>query len=534
MIETGIPVCFVWHQNSYTSWDKYCERYPYVGFSSVNIESGVAIDLKEYMAKLKVAEKYKCLVHGFGMTQTSLLTKIPFYTTDSTTWLVGLQYGEINYWTGRKMTRLKKDKWKKEFLPKLVNLGLNQNKLLDEDTDEMIKANIHAFIEAEKYIRERLKAQMYWLRPETQVVESLDDVEFPSIDWLFGDTDFDNLQEYARKLNINPEHPDTNWITSAIIDCTVFCNWDNEEFAMIRQKDYIDTGIIPQVHDLYVNTLCASDEERIEELRAFFSDVATGKSDKLLTMGTNFDLTVKERDKYLEEEEYEYVDVSDIEIRNRLAKLLPSPENTQDPAPDISELDDEIYAKADIVPIRDANGRFLKGQTKVKKPKNIYSDLYPKMACDRCYASQRCAEYKSGMACAYNKLFKRFDTRNMEDLIMAIQSMVSLNLERMQRVAMFEILDGGMPDGNLTNFISQNMQLINSLMQMYEGASSEVLRHTKVIRADGSQEESTQLTNPRGGGILEKLFMQRTEPEKEEEERKEKVINPRYTVEEDE
>lgn len=108
MLRTGIPVCFVWHQNSYQSWEFYCKRYPYVGFSSVNTE-GVSIDLSEYKEKIKVAENNDCLVHGFGMTQTNMLTQLSFYTVDSTTWLVGLQYGEINYWDKTNhMTRLKK------------------------------------------------------------------------------------------------------------------------------------------------------------------------------------------------------------------------------------------------------------------------------------------------------------------------------------------------------------------------------------------------------------------------------------------
>jgi hypothetical protein len=46
MLRTGIPVVFVWHQNTEDSWEEYCKRYPYVGFSSVNTEGG-NIELKE-------------------------------------------------------------------------------------------------------------------------------------------------------------------------------------------------------------------------------------------------------------------------------------------------------------------------------------------------------------------------------------------------------------------------------------------------------------------------------------------------------
>ena len=96
--------------------------------------------------------------------------------------------------------------------------------------------------------------------------------------------------------------------------------------------------------------------------------------------------------------------------------------------------------------------------------------------------------------------------------------MVSMNLERMQRGAIFEMLDGGLPDGNLTGMIDQNMRLLANLKQMYEYGSPEVLRKTTVMRADGSSEETTQITNPQEGGILERLFSMQTKPHEMEDE----------------
>ena len=210
MLKTGIPVCFVWHQNSYQTWEYYCKRYPYVGFSSVNTE-GVAIDLSEYREKLKVAENNDCLVHGFGMTRTNMLTELPFYTVDSTTWLVGLQYGEINYWTSsNKMSRLKKDKWKGAYLDDICSrYSLSKELLLAEDVTELIKANVGAFIDAEKFIHERLKSLMYWLKARAVKVDvdNLPDDFFPSIRWFQSSPDPDSMKEYARSMNINPELP---------------------------------------------------------------------------------------------------------------------------------------------------------------------------------------------------------------------------------------------------------------------------------------------------------------------------------------
>ena len=123
-------------------------------------------------------------------------------------------------------------------------------------------------------------------------------------------------------------------------------------------------------------------------------------------------------------------------------------------------------------------------------------------------------------------MFKRFDTRDMGDIIDAMQSMVNLNMERMQRVAVFEMLDGGIPNGILTQMLDQNMRLLMTMKQMYDHGNDEVLKHTKTVRADGTVEESTQVTNPQGGGILEKLFsMSASKNEEEKEEKNPNIID---------
>ena len=525
MLETKIPVCFVWHQNSYLNWEKYCQRYPYVGFSSVNTE-GVSIELAEYINRLKVAEKYDSLVHGFAMTKTSLLPKLPFYTSDSTTWLVGLQYGEVNYWTGKKMTRLKKEKWKGEYLPKLVNLGFDKDKLLAEDTTEMIKVNIKAFQLAMDYIDTKLVSRMYWLKAKPQENDLEDTSIFPPLEWLEGKTNFENWEEYAKQLNISTV--DKAFAVNSITDATVFCNIsvqngeyvsDYPEILKFFKERYLAKGICSEIYDLLINQINDSEESMVEELIIFFKNVVTGEEEKLLHWGTNFDRIARERDNYIEEEEYELQDMSEDEIKDRLSSILPAPKQEGDPHPEVTELEDEIFEKANIVPVRDEKGRFLKGQKIVRKPKNIYSKKYPKLVCDTCYAAQTCPEYKAGYVCAYDKMFDRFDTRNVEDIIDAMQSMVNLNLSRMQRVALFEMLDGGMPDGNLTNMINQNMNLLMAMQKVYIQAP-EVLRQTRIMRADGSEETTLEYNNPSGGGILEKLFANTKEDSKNKENEK--------------
>lgn len=504
MLRTGIPVCFVWHQNSYYDWDFYCKRYPYVGFSSVNTE-GVTIELKEYQNKLKVAENNKALVHGFGMTRTSMLTQLPFYTADSTTWLVGLQYGEINWWSGSKMSRLKKDKWKGGMLDQIVALGFDKDKLLEEDTEELVKVNVHAFIEAEEYIQTRLKSRMYWLRPDKveRSESDLDNIEYPSPEWISNSaSDASGWEKYAKDLNITTA--DETTAVNNIIDLTIFMNWYSDTYTEIRDTLYTPE-LIKELHDTWVNRIVSSDEERVEDLIDFYKECLLGKNDKLLVLGTNFDRIVKERDSYVDDTEYEYEDVSEMEIQNTLGKYLPPPKEGE-VAPEIDDLDDEIFKENDIIPVRDEKGRFLKGQRKVARPKKMYSNKYPKMSCDTCVNAQTCPEYKAGYVCAYNKMFERYNTRDMGDVIQAMQGIADYSLIRLQRAMINETMNGGLPDPAVSQMMNQAMSLMAQMQRMYESGSQEVIKQTKVVRSDGTQEMTTQVSNPQAGGILERIF----------------------------
>lgn len=504
MLRTGIPVCFVYHDNATKlTWEQYCQRYPYVGVSWGGLDTQ-GNDLKYGMNKLKVAEKYGAVVHGMAMTQTALLTKLPFYTVDSTTWLVGLQYGEINFWTGKKMSRLKKDKWKGAMLPQVVAKGFNEQKLLDEDKEEMIKVNVHAFIEAEEYVQEKLKSRMYWLRPDSveRNEEDLEFIEYPSPEWLDNAENEDDWEKYAKSFNISTA--DKMTAINCIIDLTIFMNWENEDYQPII-KDIYKPELIKELHDMWVNRIVQNDEERVEDLKQFYTEVLLGKNDKLLVLGTNFDRMVKEREDYITDEEYETADVSEMDLQNTMMKYLPAPVEGS-PAPEISDLDDEIFREEGIEPVRDAQGRFIKGQKQVLKPKKLYSNKYPKMACDSCINAQKCPEYKAGYACAYNKMFERFNTRDMGDIIQAMQGITEFSLVRLQRGMLTETMEGGLPDPNVTNMMNQTMGLLSQLQRMYETGSQEVIRQTKIMRADGTQEMTTQVSNPQRGGILEKIF----------------------------
>ena len=536
MLRTGLPVCFIYHEEGLDIWEYMCKRYPYVGIS-LNIDREV--DETELRNKFKIAEKHNALVQGMASTRTGMLTQYPFYTVDSTTWNVGLKYGEISVWTGNKMSRIKKADFKEKAFPYIdrYDLPFNHDLILEEDKTEMIRVNAYAFVQAEKFIQERLKSLMYWFKARAVKVDvdNLPDDFFPPVEWFNSQPEVDSLKEYARKMNINPELPDKECF-NMIFDMTAFVTWGNEEYDSLREG--YTPELLSGLHDTFINRIVASDEERIADLQQFFKECLSGENDKLIQLGTNFDRVVKEREHYIEDDDEELVDISPEEVKSRLRAILPDSADSEN-APEIDALDEEIYRKADIVPVFDENGLFVKGQTAIKRPKKVYSNKFPKFACDTCYAAAKCPEFKAGYVCAYNKMFNRFDTRSMADIIQAVQGIVEHNMARMQRAMIMEVMNGTI-DPVTSQLMDTNIRYMQMLKQMYELGSPEVLRQTHIIRADGSEEKTTSITNPQSGGILEKLFSMNVGKATEEEriidaEEAEIVRTPneRYEVEED-
>ena len=416
----------------------------------------------------------------------------------------------------------------------LESIGRNIRKfrhlreLRQEDLAEMNKANVYAFMEAEKFIQERLKSKMYWLKAKTQKVDltKINPLEyFPDPQKLYDcQYSYDELKEFAQKLNINPELPEVGDIVYA---CTAFVNWDNEDFKVLKDSYCTEEGkkLIPVLHDFYINRVVVSDDERITDLIHFFREVVTGENDKLLLMGTNFDRQVKERDQYIEDElDEEEVEISADQVREKVAGYLP-----EKGAPDLEALDREIFDDLKIKPVYDERTRkLLKGKMLVKTPKKVYTKKYPKFACDTCYAASNCPEYKAGYACAYSKLFNRFSSRNMQDIIEAMQGMVDHNMSRMQRAIVIEAVTG-VVDPQIPALINQNTRLLANLRDIYMNTGGRtVVSRTHVINPDGTQEVTSSIetpnVNPQQGSILAKLFEMGGSDEKKEKQAEAEII----------
>jgi hypothetical protein len=506
MLRTGIPVCFVWHEvDGIEGWERMCQRYPYVALSLVSDKN----ELAEIKYKFKIAEKYNTLVQGMGSTRIKILPEFPFYTVDSISWKAGMMYGLLGIWDGKTVRQIKKKDWNAKAAPYIQSykdITLDVDKLFNDDVEETIRANIYPYIMAESFIRERHKKIIYWQKPKAQKIDaaSIPNDFFPSVEWLDSHV-WEGYKDYAQKMNINPDMEYALCI-NAIIDMTMFCNWDNPEYEQFKTKAYLGEkiNVLRDIHTQFINRLVNTDDERISDLRAFFESCLKGENDKLLLMGTNFDKVIKERDDYFTEEEYDTVELSQEDVTKNLSvlNLLEDREG----APEIDELDKEIHSQTGIIPYRNDNGVIVGGQKKIGRQKKIYSDKYPKFNCDNCFQGVKCEHYKAGHICIHNKLLKRFDTRSTKDIIDAMQSLVSYNLERTQRAMIMETFSGAI-DPMVNNLISQNMQLLNNINALYSTSNKEILKQTRVVHSDGSREDVLEVSNPQEGSILEKMLM---------------------------
>jgi len=99
----GFKPCPVWHIDSDVKWlQRYIdEGYDYicigamVGVSSVILRQLLDMVWSEILTDNKGIPKIK--VHGFGMTSFSLMKRYPWYSVDSTSWVISPGFGSILY-----------------------------------------------------------------------------------------------------------------------------------------------------------------------------------------------------------------------------------------------------------------------------------------------------------------------------------------------------------------------------------------------------------------------------------------------------
>lgn len=104
--------------------------------------------------------------------------------------------------------------------------------------------------------------------------------------------------------------------------------------------------------------------------------------------------------------------------------------------------------------------------------------------CDTCNIAGNCPKFQQGMRCQFRF---RPQVNSTDGLMNCVQTLLSVQMERVSRGAMFEKIEGGVIDKNLSGEIQMLMKMIADLRAMMDNRD-EVTIHAK------------------GSGILSKLF----------------------------
>jgi hypothetical protein len=167
MEEAGLKPLAV-YQLASESWDdleKLCETHDYIALGGM-VASEKFKDknvLKKYLNRaFSVGMQYKTKFHAFGVTSSDILLNFPFYSADSTTWLVGGRSGAVMIFDKEKMKPINyKDKEIYRYKDYIEALGVKYEDVVNpRDWKARNTVNIKTMLNLEKFINERQKP--YW------------------------------------------------------------------------------------------------------------------------------------------------------------------------------------------------------------------------------------------------------------------------------------------------------------------------------------------------------------------------------------
>lgn len=484
--EEGIPVIYVYHlDDSFEDFDKLCRKHPYVGFSAVEMNASLDNPI-EYIDKLfEIAVKNKAKIHGFGVGSNKLLLKHPFFSADMTSWLTGSQFGEVNYFEGGKLKRLKKEQWKDgEYRGKLEALKLNP-KLLDiEASTELMKASAIAFKKMEEYVKQVMFPKKYWSDRKMY--------KLPSYEWF--STDMNDWEDKLDEAGIDTQVP-KDFGTTLLLDFYNFIN--NKDLNAYQLEDLVEICAYFGAEGVKYNTK----DKCIAFLKEAFKNALNGQERALQNLHEPLDNERKalERQQYITDKEYTEVELS----REECGKLLPA---LLTASYDKDEVEKELI-RNDITPIYDKDGNIKAGIKKLRKQKKISTKAIARLSCDRCVLATNCPEYQAGYICAYDNLFRKFNTRNQDDVIDGMTSLADLALERVQKSYLQETQQGGIATERTSDLMKDAWGYLEKLHKLQNEVNGNPVTVSKTVVKGGTIESTVvKGSNPRSGGILEALL----------------------------
>jgi hypothetical protein len=106
-IETGKKCIPVWHfSRGKDYYIQMCKDYDYIAFGGIITDGVSTKEILKYLPWFtQTAHKYKCKVHGLGLTCAGV-EKYGLDSCDSTTWISGSRFGQMAEFDGTRVTNV--------------------------------------------------------------------------------------------------------------------------------------------------------------------------------------------------------------------------------------------------------------------------------------------------------------------------------------------------------------------------------------------------------------------------------------------
>lgn len=150
MEDNGLNPLPVYHANSqkYSYLEELLEKYDYIMIGGM---AGESFDLDAELNHIfSVNNKYRKKLHGLGQTSIRVCLKYPFYSVDSTTWLIGGKNSEVlifDIFNNKTYPIYSKDKEILEIYPDINLIDVNE-----KNYSNRIHYNQQTFKQVQEYI----------------------------------------------------------------------------------------------------------------------------------------------------------------------------------------------------------------------------------------------------------------------------------------------------------------------------------------------------------------------------------------------
>jgi len=394
-----------------------------------------------------VAEQHGTRLHGLGLTVWEKMLKHPWYSVDSTTPKMCEVFGETHLFVGNKLVKLRfTDKQqRRRYRKEIESLGLDWEKIERDEAPEILRWNLKTWKKITDHINHMRGRKDYHVPFDT----------LPKPDTVDSMSKV-QMEEWAGKILLDPtieNENDEKEVRVSLKDALVLCHRDPVEMPKLAEKETL--------RDIAEGTIGESSGD--PEILA-------------LEVGRFY------RRHYMEKEGL----VSREEAKQR---------EELSPLEEVKETAIELKKGA---PLGNQNAR----------KHGLYSKLLPGLTCNSCPIRDTCPKFKVDHVCAFQKEFEQANVETVADAIEYMKGLVQFTHERMIKNALFEAVQGGIIDPQV------------SLEQERLFEQTERLARLQMDGSRGGEE----LTVRGGPGILERLFGKTGESREEPGEIKEAQI----------